>query len=631
VKRQNTFNLWYWVAAFVAILAIQYVASQAQRVANIPYSQFQQLVRDGKVAEAGISDRFIQGTLKEALPGGETRFATTRVEPEIAEELDRYNVRYTGRIESTLLRDLLSLFLPILLFVGVWYFLGRRLAGAQGGLMQIGKSKAKVYVESDTGITFQDVAGVDEAKDELREIVDFLREPERYGRLGGRMPKGVLLVGPPGTGKTLLAKAVAGEAKVPFFSISGAEFVEMFVGVGAARVRDLFEQARGKAPAIIFIDELDALGRARGVGGAFGGGGHSEAEQTLNQLLVEMDGFDSRSGLVIIAATNRPEILDPALLRAGRFDRQVLVDRPDKKGRIQILEVHMRKAKLAPDVDAEKVAALTPGFTGADLANLVNEATLLATRRRADAVSMADFNNAVERIVAGLEKRNRLLNPREREIVAYHEMGHALVAMALPGSDPVHKVSIIPRGVGALGYTIQRPTEDRFLMTREELENKMAVLLGGRGAEWIVFGHLSTGAADDLARVTDIARSMVTRYGMSERLGNVALEKDGRSFLSPNPLADGARERNFSDETATAIDDEVRGIVARAFERTVDLLRERRDTLERTARRLLEKETLDEGDLVQLVGADAGNVPTATPVTPNDDGVIRPEAMPQAI
>jgi len=536
LKPKSKFNAAYWFAAFAVILGIQYLASVGQQVATIPYSQFQQLVREGKVAEAGISDRFVQGTLKEALPGGETRFATTRVEPEIAEELDRHGVRYTGRIESTLFRDILALILPIALFFGVWFFISRRFAG-QGGLMQIGKSKAKVYVESDTGVTFGDVAGVDEAKDELREIVDFLKEPDRYGRLGGRMPKGVLLVGPPGTGKTLLAKAVAGEAKVPFFSISGAEFVEMFVGVGAARVRDLFEQARGKAPAIIFIDELDALGRARGVGGAYGGGGHSEAEQTLNQLLVEMDGFDSRSGLVIIAATNRPEILDPALLRAGRFDRQVLVDRPDKAGRIAILNVHLKKVKLAPDVDAAKVAALTPGFTGADLANLANEAALRATRRGGESVTMSDFNDAVERIVAGLEKRNRLLNPREREIVAHHEMGHALVALALPGADPVHKVSIIPRGIGALGYTIQRPTEDRFLMTREELERKMMVLLGGRAAEMIVYGHLSTGAADDLQRVTDIARSMVVRYGMSEKLGSVAYERDQRSFLAnPNAL-----------------------------------------------------------------------------------------------
>jgi cell division protease FtsH len=624
MDKARRFHTWYWIAAIVGIIVIQYFAGLSRQIATIPYSQFQELLKAGQVSQIGISDRFIQGILKQPLPGGQTRFATTRVDPDFAQELQQYGVTYTGQVESTLLRDILSWIIPVLVFFGLWSYLARRIAaqgGLGGGLMQIGKSKAKIYVESDTGVRFEDVAGVDEAKDELREVVDFLKDPERYGRLGGRMPKGILLVGPPGTGKTLLAKAVAGEAKVPFFSISGSEFVEMFVGVGAARVRDLFQQAREKAPAIIFIDELDALGRARGMGGI---GGHDEKEQTLNQLLVELDGFDSRSGLVLLGATNRPEILDPALLRAGRFDRQVLVDRPDKKGRIAILEVHMRKAKLAPDVDAEKVAALTPGFTGADLANLVNEAALLATRRGADAVSMRDFNNAVERIVAGLEKRNRLLNPREREIVAYHEMGHALVALALPGIDPVHKVSIIPRGVGALGYTIQRPTEDRFLMTREELENKMAVLLGGRAAELVVFGHLSTGAADDLARVTDIARSMVTRYGMSERLGNVALEKDGRSFLSPNPLADGARERAYSDETATVIDDEVRAIVHSVFERTLQIIRDRRDLLERTARRLLEKETLDEAELQDLVAAR----PKATAETVVEIDRERPAARP---
>jgi cell division protease FtsH len=626
MDKAQRFHTWYWIAAIIGILVIQYFAALSRHVATIPYSQFQELLKAGQVAQIGISDRFIQGTLKQPLPGGQTQFATTRVDPEFAQELQQYGVTYTGQIESTLLRDILSWIIPVVVFFGLWSYLARRIAaqgGLGGGLMQIGKSKAKIYVESDTGVRFEDVAGVDEAKDELREVVDFLKDPERYGRLGGRMPKGILLVGPPGTGKTLLAKAVAGEAKVPFFSISGSEFVEMFVGVGAARVRDLFQQAREKAPAIIFIDELDALGRARGMGGI---GGHDEKEQTLNQLLVELDGFDSRAGLVLLGATNRPEILDPALLRAGRFDRQVLVDRPDKKGRIEILQVHMRKAKLASDVDAEKVAALTPGFTGADLANLVNEAALLATRRGADAVSMQDFNNAVERIVAGLEKRNRLLNPREREIVAYHEMGHALVALALPGVDPVHKVSIIPRGIGALGYTIQRPTEDRFLMTREELENKMAVLLGGRAAELIVFGHLSTGAADDLARVTDIARSMVTRYGMSERLGNVALEKDGRSFLSPNPLVDGGRERDYSDETATAIDDEVRAIVNTVFERTVQMIRDKRDLLERTARRLLEKETLDEAELKELVSAR----PKATAETVIEIDRERPSARPPA-
>jgi cell division protease FtsH len=605
MNKQTRFHIGYWVAAVIGMLVLQYFYTTAQTIEPIPYSQFQQLLHDGKVAEIGVSDRYIQGKLKEPLPNGKRQFVTTRVDPQFADELQKYGVTYTGQVESTFVSDLLSWVVPVLLFFGLWSFLARRMGqGLGGGLMSIGKSKAKIYVEADTGVRFDDVAGVDEAKDELREVVDFLKNPGQYGRLGGRMPKGVLLVGPPGTGKTLLAKAVAGEAKVPFFSISGSEFVEMFVGVGAARVRDLFEQARTKAPAIIFIDELDALGRARGIGPY--AGGHDEKEQTLNQLLAEMDGFDSRSGLVILAATNRPEILDPALLRAGRFDRQILVDRPDKKGRIDILRVHLRNTKLGPDVEPEKVAALTPGFTGADLANLVNEATLLATRRGADAVAMIDFNNAVERMIAGLEKRNRLLNPKEREIVAYHEMGHALVALSLPGTDPVHKVSIIPRGVGALGYTIQRPTEDRFLMTREELENKMSVLLGGRAAELTVFGHLSTGAADDLRRVTDIARSMVTRYGMSARLGSVAYDRDPRTFLTGPDLPSPHGEKDYAEETAATIDEEVRAIVQSAMERAQETLSARRDTLERCARRLLEVETLDEKELTQLVGPPAG-------------------------
>src|SRR5438477_11897063 len=571
------FNIGFAIAAFGLLLLIQYFVSVANQVAPIPYSQFQQLLHDRKIASVGVSDRFIQGSLKEPLPGGQKQFVTTRVDPEFANDLDKYGVSYTGQIESTFLRDLLSWIVPVLLFMGVWWYLGRRFAQSQGfggGLMSIGKSKAKIYVESDTGVTFDDVAGVDEAKDELREVVDFLKSPRDYGRLGGRMPKGVLLVGPPGTGKTLLAKAVAGEAKVPFFSISGSEFVEMFVGVGAARVRDLFEQGHQKAPAIIFIDELDALGRARGIGPF--AGGHDEKEQTLNQLLVELDGFDSRTGLVILAATNRPEILDPALLRAGRFDRQVLVDRPDKRGRVQILQVHMKRIKLAGDVEADKVAALTPGFTGADLANLVNEAALLATRRGADATSMADFGNAVERIVAGLEKRNRLLNPKEREIVAYHEMGHALVALALPGVDPVHKVSIIPRGIGSLGYTIQRPTEDRFLMTREELENKMSVLLGGRAAEHVIYGHYSTGAADDLVKVTDIARSMVTRYGMESDLGSLSYQEEPKAFLTGPDLPPPPHDRDYAERTAATVDEEVRTIVEKAFQHAISLLRERR-------------------------------------------------------
>jgi len=607
MNKQTGFHIAYWIAAIIGVMALQYFIATRVQVATVPYSQFQQLLHDHKVAQVTVSDRYITGTLKDKLPNGKTQFATTRVDPAIAGELQKFGVTVTGAAESTLVQTIVSWLLPAILFFGVWAFLSRRLAQRMGGgIMSIGKNKAKIYVESDTGVSFDDVAGVDEAKDELREVVDFLKDPKRYGRLGGRMPKGVLLIGPPGTGKTLLAKAVAGEAKVPFLSISGSEFVEMFVGVGAARVRDLFEQARGKAPTIIFIDELDALGRARGIGGPFGGGGHDEKEQTLNQLLTEMDGFDSSTGLVILGATNRPEILDPALLRAGRFDRQVLVDRPDKRGRAAILRVHLRKTRLASDVEPEKIAALAPGFTGADLANLVNEAALLATRQGRDSVTMRDFSDAVERIVAGLEKRNRLLNPREREIVAHHEMGHAIVALSLPGSDPVHKVSIIPRGVGALGYTIQRPTEDRFLMTREELEDKMAVLLGGRAAELTIFGHLSTGAADDLRRVTDIAHAMVTRYGMSERLGSMAYDRDPRSFLTGPNLPLPNQQQEYAEETAATIDRETHALVQSAMDRALQILGQKRQVLERSAQRLLEMETLEEKDLVELIGPPAG-------------------------
>ncbi|MDH0726566.1 ATP-dependent zinc metalloprotease FtsH [Stutzerimonas stutzeri] len=611
MKDRAQFHFNYWMIAILVFLGLQYLLSTQQQVATIPYSEFEQHLKDGRIDELAITDRRIEGRLKEPLAGGQRRFITNRVEPQLAEHLQQYPVRYTGKVESTLVRDLLSWIVPAMLFFGIWLFLLKRIGSGLGGggMMQIGKSKARVYVETDMKVTFADVAGVDEAKDELKEIIDFLRDPQTYGRLGGRMPKGVLLVGPPGTGKTLLARAVAGEAKVPFFSISGSEFVEMFVGVGAARVRDLFEQARAQAPAIIFIDELDALGRARGAGPL--SGGHDEKEQTLNQLLVEMDGFDTSSGLVLLAATNRPEILDPALLRAGRFDRQVLVDRPDKVGRVQILNVHLKKSRLGTDVDPQAIAALTPGFTGADLANLVNEATLLATRRNADAVAMEDFTAAIERIIAGLEKRNRLLNPREREIVAYHEMGHALVAMALPGVDPVHKVSIIPRGMGALGYTIQRPIEDRFLMTREELENKMAVLLGGRAAEWLVFAHLSTGAADDLAKVTDIARAMVTRYGMSKRLGHLALEREPNSFLGNEAMLGLKPQHDYAESTATAIDEEVQELVQSAFQRSVDLLQARRALLERCARQLLQQETLDAGQLRALSAELGAQLPSS--------------------
>src|SRR6195256_5344359 len=591
----------YWIAAIAAVMIIQAVFASLTQIQTIPYSEFQDDLKAGKIAEVRVTGNYIQGKFKEADPKGYTDSITTRVDATTAEELSKYNVKFAGAIESTLLRDLLSWLIPVGLFFGVWWFMYRRFAagGGAGGLMSIGRSKVKVYVETDTKTTFADVAGVDEAKAELQEIVAFLKDPVRYGRLGGRVPKGVLLVGPPGTGKTLLARAVAGEANVPFFSINGSEFVEMFVGVGAARVRDLFEQARQKAPCIIFIDELDALGRARG--SYPWGGGHDEKEQTLNQLLSELDGFDPKSGLVLIGATNRPEILDPALLRAGRFDRQVLVDRPDKSGRVQILQVHARKIQMSPEIDLETVASLTPGFTGADLANLVNEAALLATRRGAEAVTLADFTAAVERIVAGLEKRNRLLNPHEREVVAHHEMGHTLVALSLPGTDKVHKVSIIPRGIGSLGYTIQRPTEDRFLMTREEPEDKMAVSLRGRAPQLIVFGHLSTGAADDLRRVTDIARSMVTRYGMSEKLGNVAYDRDPHTLLTGSDLPSPPHERDYAEKTAATVDDEVRAIVEKAFQRALDLLKERRAVLDRTARRLLETETLEETELMRLV------------------------------
>ncbi len=592
---QHRINLAYFVLAVFAVLWVQSLWVQSQRIERLSYSEFQQQLKAGRVKEIVVYENRIEGSFNQPDASGHTRFVTIRVDPDLAKDLEGYDVKFGGALEQTFLRDILSWTIPALIFIGIWMFIVRRFAQSQGmggGFLTIGKSKAKVYMEKDTKVTFEDVAGVDEAKEELKEIIAFLKDPQGYGRLGARIPKGVLLVGPPGTGKTLLARAVAGEAGVPFFSISGAEFVEMFVGVGAARVRDLFEQARQKAPAIIFIDELDALGRARG---AFPLGGHDEKEQTLNQLLSEMDGFDPSSGLVLLAATNRPEILDPALLRAGRFDRQVLVDRPDRKGRVEILRTHIRKVRVAPEVDLENIAALTVGFSGADLANVINEAALLATRRGGEAVTPDDFTRAIERIVAGLEKKNRVLNAREREVIAHHEMGHALVAMSLPGVDPVHKISIIPRGIGALGYTIQRPTEDRYLMTRGELENKMAVLLGGRAAEHIVFGHLSTGAADDLSKVTQIARSMVMRYGMVESLGHVTYESERPTFLG-GP-AEIPRAREFSEDTAREIDTAVREIVKGAFERAVEILTRRRAILDRGAQMLLQKETLVEEEL----------------------------------
>jgi cell division protease FtsH len=612
------FNITWVIIAVLALMLLHDAWNKQQSVAPLPYSQFQKLLDEKKVEEVTVIGEELRGTLKEPVEGKKA-FVTNRVETDLAEQLGKHGVKYSAQPQSGLMGALLYWVMPLLLFIGVWLFIIRRAAGKLGpggGLMSIGKSKAKVYVETDVKVTFKDVAGVDEAKHELEEVVSFLKDPGKHGRLGARMPKGVLLIGPPGTGKTLLAKAVAGEAAVPFFSISGSEFVEMFVGVGAARVRDLFEQAREKAPCIIFIDELDALGRARHAGGVMGG--HDEKEQTLNQLLVELDGFDSRSGIVIIAATNRPEILDPALLRAGRFDRQVLVDRPDKVGRAEILRVHMTKVSVAPDVSAEVVASLTPGFTGADLANLVNEAALVATRRGADAVTLADFTMAMERIVAGLEKKNRLLAPHERKIVAHHEMGHALVAAALPGTDTVHKVSIIPRGVGALGYTIQRPTEDRYLMVKGELEKKMTVLLGGRAAEHVVFNHLSTGAADDLSKATEIARSMVTRYGMVPELGHVTYDSEPVGMMGPG--LPNVTRRDYSNETAREIDAAIRKMVDEAFTRAHTILERNRSLLDEAARMLLEKETLAESELAGLFsrvvkdnGASArGSLPAAS-------------------
>ncbi|EFT6997283.1 AAA family ATPase [Escherichia coli] len=568
MEKKNQWNTGYWIVALLLLLSLQSYWQTAKTVEPVPYSEFEKALAEGRVAEVLVSDRTVTGRLKSPDSRGKTTIVATRVEPDLADRLSKYDVPYARVLESTWLRDVLSWILPAVAFFGVWFFLFRRFAEKQGmgGFLNIGKSRAKVFVEKNTGVTFADVAGGDEAKAELVEIVDFLKNPQDYGRLGARIPKGVLLVGPPGTGKTLLAKAVVGEAVVPFFSISGSEFVEMFVGVGA--------------------------GRTRGVGG------HDESEQTLNQLLTEMDGFDSSVGLIILAATNRPEILDQALLRAGRFDRQVLVDRPDKKGRLDILKVHVKKVTLAQDVDLEQVAALTTGFSGADLANRVNEAALAARRRRASAVELQDFTATIERIVAGLEKKSRVLNPKERETVAHHEMGHALVALALPETDPVHKISIIPRGIGALGYTLQRPTEDRFLMTRTDLEHKIPVLLGGRAAEKLVFGELSTGAADDLARATDIARDMITRFGMDEGLGYIAFEAQRPRFLDTPELAHGGCR--VAESTQARIDQAIRDIVMGVFERAYRILDINRAVLERCARELLARETLDESDIRQL-------------------------------
>jgi len=589
-------SLLFLMLLFAALFVAGQFSSATPTAREVPYSEIQQDLAAGHVDRIVVSDQQITAWLKTPNAQGANIVTAGRVEPELAQQLSHYNVPFSREYSNGGLSQLLAWLAPTLLFFGFWYLMTRVTGRSAGmpGLMSVNKSRAKVSLEKSTGVTFADVAGVDEAKEELREVVDFLENPARYGRLGAHIPKGVLLVGPPGTGKTLLARAVAGEAGVTFLSTNGAEFVEMFVGVGAARVRDLFEQARRSAPAIIFIDELDALGRARG---AYGFGGHDEKEQTLNQLLAEMDGFDTSAGVIILGATNRPEILDPALLRAGRFDRQVLVDRPDLKGRLDVLKVHARKVILAPEVDLSKVAAMTPGFAGADLANLINEAALLATRTGAEAVTTADLTTAIERIVGGLEKKTRVLNSQERETVAYHELGHALVAMALPGMDPVQKVSIIPRGISALGYTIQRPTGDRFLMSRTEMEQRMAVLLGGRAAELLVFGTPSTGAADDLAKATELARAVVMRYGMNEKLGLVAYESESHAFL--NGMTPPA-ERTYSEQTAREIDCAVRDLVHDAFQTATAILTQAREILRRGAHAVLEKETIGEAELAQL-------------------------------
>jgi cell division protease FtsH len=606
MEKQHKFSLWYVILGIWVVLIVQNYIASMYAAQTIPYSQFLNLLKAGKITEIAITANEIQGKMKADGAPTETKpFKTIRVDPDLSKMLEQYPVSFKGEIESTFMRDLFSWIFPLLLFVGVWYFLMKRMGGQQAGFMTLGKNKAKIYMENELNVTFADVAGVDEAKQELVEVIEFLKTPGRFTEIGGRIPKGILLVGPPGSGKTLLAKAVAGESGVPFFSLSGSEFVEMFVGLGAARVRDLFVQAKAKAPCIIFIDELDALGKARGFGAM---GGHDEREQTLNQLLVEMDGFDPKVGVILMAATNRPEILDPALLRPGRFDRHVLVDRPDKVGREQILRVHLKKIKTVPDLDVEKLANMTPGMVGADLANLVNEAALLAVRRDKTLVGMPEFEEAVERIIAGLEKKNRLINASERETVAYHEMGHALVALSLPGTDPVQKISIIPRGIAALGYTMQVPTGDRFLMRKTELENKVASFLGGRAAEEIIFGDISTGAHNDLARATDIMKSMIREYGMSEKLGQVYLAGEKQPLF----LGAGMREAgDYSEATSEIIDQEIRDSIRREYDRALAILREKKDILIRGARLLLEKEKIDGEEIRALMASPATPVATA--------------------
>jgi cell division protease FtsH len=612
IDKRQAFSLWYLLGALVALVLVQELLA-TRHTQTLAYSEFKQALAAGKLSDVVIADGVATGRLQaQGLDGilpkdkaealerkdGEHGFATVLLDdPGLVAALDEAKVRYGSVRENKWLGTLVSWVAPALVFFGIWWFLMKRMGGAgQGGLLAIGKSKARVYMQQETGVSFKDVAGIDEARDELMEVVEFLKNPERYKRLGGRIPKGVLIVGAPGTGKTLLARAVAGEAGVPFLSLSGSEFVEMFVGVGAARVRDLFEQAATMAPCIVFIDEIDALGRARGIGLS---GGHEEHEQTLNQLLAEMDGFDTNRGVIIMAATNRPEILDPALLRPGRFDRHVAIDRPDLNGRRQILEVHAKHVKLGPDVDLAAIAARTPGFAGADLANLVNEATLRAARRDKPAVDRHDFDEALDRIVAGLEKKNRVMNATERRFIAYHEAGHTLVAESRANADRVTKVSIIPRGIAALGYTQQSPTEDRYLLRRSELLDRIDVLLGGRVAEEVVFGDTSTGAENDLQRATDMARHMVTHYGMSEALGLATYDSRPTPLYLGGPAA--PEPRQCSDRTAEAIDAEVRRLLDESRARVKATLTRQRPRLEALARLLLDKEVVDRSMLDELM------------------------------
>ena len=606
-------TLWYGLA-FVLLFALAQMYWLIPSGRPIPYSDFKTLLKNGSVQEITVGVQVIRGTLKAPLPGdptGSAQFTTTRVEdPQLVQELETQQVKYTGEVPSTWLPELLGWVLPIIFLIAIWSFFFRRMSGAEGGVMSFARSRAKIYADDEVKVRFSDVAGVDEAEDELKEIVEFLKNPKKYTNLGGRIPKGVLLVGPPGTGKTLLARAVAGEAHVPFFSLSGSEFVEMFVGVGAARIRDLFQQAEAKAPCIVFIDELDALGKVRVQSPV---GSHEEREQTLNQLLAEMDGFDSRKGVIIMGATNRPEVLDPALLRPGRFDRQVLVDKPDVKGREEILRIHVKGVKVAPDVEIKVIAARTAGFAGADLANLVNEAALLAARNDKSAVDNRDFESAIDRLIAGLEKK-RVMSTKEREIVAYHESGHAIVATVLPGLDPVHKISIVQRGFGALGYTMQLPLEDRYLMTRSDLHSQLAVLLGGRTAEEIALREISTGAHNDLQRATDIARAMVTEYGMSDELGAVNYDGNKRARFLDIPIP---QERGlYGEETAQKIDTEIKRIVTASHEKAREILTEKREELERVTRRLLEVEVMEGEELRRLLGIAAAPRPPATETIP---------------